>query len=74
MFFESCTPRRNRDTEHMGFILEKQTQDKSTIYVIKRHSGLFLLGMELQNTWDFFLEIGSNILDFLYSKVAKANY
>ena len=22
----------------------------------------------------FFLEIGSNILDFLYSKVAKANY
>ena len=31
-------------------------------------------GSELQNTRDFFLEIGSNILDFLYSKVAKANY
>ena len=31
-------------------------------------------GNKLQNTRDFFLEIGSNILDFLYSKVAKANY
>ena len=38
------------------------------------HWHTHLRGMELHNTWDFFLEIGSNILDFLYSKVAKANY
>ena len=31
-------------------------------------------GSELQNAWDFLKEIGSNILNFLYSKVAKANH
>ena len=36
--------------------------------------GSHLGEMELQNTWDFILEISSNILDFLYSKLAKANY
>ena len=43
----------------------------------QEENGIFLAhlgGSELQNTRDFSKDIGSTILDFLYSKVAKANY